>query len=487
MPLPKTLVSLFSFLLAVQVIAAGHDVSTSPATTPQLLPVLAANDRDFIAAWTEPAPPKNAVVAGRIDHNGLPMDNAGIAVSASSFVHPAIARGSSETLVVWNNSGIFAARITPSGALLDSTPIAIANTGYGAPVAVTWDGSRYFVIWTDDRQQLTGAFVSANGNVTTPKVFMTPVPSDYVFEPDVAWDGHEYIVTYATGFNTSLICSACRPFPDTVYVMGVSAAGAAIDAVPIRVAGKHLHAHVASSGAGILIALDGEHDVSTLQVAEDNGLLRLGEETPLFHWFGSVSSDVVWDGAAYTIAYRYFGRPDGPSWVGTQRIGDSGTWFEKRWVAAETVGAASFADWGGPSLAANLLGESAFVISEIAPGSSVPRARLYFGHETHLWHGLPEPPHDAVSHFNGHTATITWQSGGNPFGAGLAQGYLIEVSDDSGKTWTTAYVTMPDELSWTTQASVGEEFRISALTGGGTSFPGAATTIHSEPRRHAVR
>jgi hypothetical protein len=489
MSIPKTLVPLFSILFAVRLTAAGHDVSTSPATTPQLLPVLTANEREFIAAWVEPATFKNALLAGRIDHNSQPLDNAGIPVSDDTTGRPDVARGNSEALLAWSGTtGILAARITPAGVLLDPIPIAISKESHGAPVAVTWDGSRYFVIWTDDHQQLTGAFVAPDGSVTTPKIFLTPAAGDHIFEPDVAWDGGQYIVTYATGFDASTICSACTAFPDTVHVVGVSTAGVAITA-PIRIAGNHTHMHVASSGAGILLVLDMEHDVSTIQAADDNGVLRLGDETPLFHWFGPVLSNIVWDGSAYQIAYRFFSRTDGPSWVGTNRIGDSGTSFEKRWMNAQVV-RSTFYGWSAPSLATNILGESAFVISEFAPGSSVPRARFYFQHETRVWHGSPASPHDAVSTFNGQTATIEWQSGGDPsfgpFSAGPAQGYLIETSLDSGNTWTTAYATLPDELTWTTQASAGQQFRISAFSGGGISFPGAATTIHSEPRRRAV-
>jgi hypothetical protein len=222
-----------------------------------------------------------------------------------------------------------------------------------------------------------------------------------------------------------------------------------------------------------------------MQVQDVNGVLQFGDEVPLFHWFDRVSSDVAWDGAAYTIYYRYFGTPDGMSWIGSNRVGDSGTFFERRWVAAQSVGTANFINWWGPSVATNGLFETALVISEVVPGSTVPRARLYFGRETAAWHGLPGAPHDAVSHFSGGTASIEWQSG-TPVFLSPVGGYLIEVSTDSGTTWATAHVTTPDELRWTTVASVGQQFRISAIGGGGIS-DGTITTIHSEPRRHAER
>jgi hypothetical protein len=482
----KRFAPLLSLLLSIQVNAAGHDVSSAPPTTPQLLPVLAANDREFIASWIEQGAKTRAVLAGRIDHQGQPEDGAGIALGGNIGPHPAIVRGASETLVAWSNSdGIFAARITPSGVLLGTTPVDVATSAYSAPVAATWDGSRYFVIWSDNQQQLTGAFVSPDGSVTTATVFMKAAATDRVFEPDVAWDGHEFIVTYATGFDASQICSPCTAFPDTIHLMGVSPSGAAIDPVPIRIAGTHLRAHVASSSAGILIVLDAAHDISTIQVQDVNGVLQLGSEVPLFHWFDHVSSGLAWDGAAYTIYYRYFATPDGASWIGTHRITDSGMSLQRRWVAAQTVGNNNFTDWWGPSVATNNLFETALVISEVAPGSNIPRARLYFGRETTAWHGLPGAPHDAVSHWSGGTASIEWQSGA-PVDLSPVGGFLIEMSTDSGTTWTTAHVTTADEHSWTTAASAGQQFRISAIGGGGIS-DGTITTIHSEPRRHAER
>ncbi|MGH9418709.1 MAG: hypothetical protein ACRD3J_01950, partial [Thermoanaerobaculia bacterium] len=364
----KRLASLLSLFLAIQVNAAGHDVSNASPTTPQLLPVLAANDREFIASWIEQGTAQQAVVAGRIDHEGIPEDGAGITLSNNIGPHPAIARGSSETLMAWSNGeGIFAVRISPSGVLLGSTSI-VATFGFAAPVAATWDGSRYFVIWSDHQQQLTGAFVSPDGSVTTPKVFAMASATDRVFEPDVAWDGQEFVVTYTTGFDASIICSACTAFPDTVHVIGVSDSGTAIDTAPIPIAGTHEHAHVASSGAGILIALDAGGDVSTMQVQDLNGVLQFGDEVPLFHWFDHVSSDLACDGAAYTIYYRYFGTPDGMSWIGTHRVGDSGASFQRRWVAAQSVGSVNLPDWWGPSVATNVLFETALVVSEVAPG-----------------------------------------------------------------------------------------------------------------------
>jgi hypothetical protein len=479
--MPRILAPLLSLLLSFQLAAAGRDVSASPATTPQRLPVLAGNGGDFMAAWIEPSPGLSTAMAGRITHDGVPLDGAGITIGNDNGFPAKIARGSSEALVAWSNSdGIFAARLSPLGTLLDTTPIPITRNIFSGPVAVTWDGSRYFVIWAEKAQQIAGAFVSPDGSVTSPKIFLKPAADDHIFDVEVTWNGHEFIVVFTAGMEVGVLCSGCGPFPDNVRVMGVSSSGDAIDTVPIRIPGVHVRGHVASSGAGTLIALDGNYDVTAIQVRDNAGALILGDEVPLFHWFNPVSSDVVWDGAAYTIAWRYFSTPGGVSWIGTIRIGDSGTPFERRYVAAQAVENIDLTFWWGPSIAANFLGETDEVISEIVPPSNVPRARLYFGQETSAWSGLPAAPHDAVNYFSGNTAYLQWQSGGP------SSGFVIERSTDFGNTWHTDHVNTPDQLTYGTLASIGNQFRISAFGAGGISA-GTITSIASPPRRRAVR
>ncbi len=66
---------------------------------------------------------------------------------------PRIAFGGSEYLAVWNDhssglrSGVGAARVSPSGSVLDTPSLAFGRGGVAS--AVTYDGQRFVVVWTD--------------------------------------------------------------------------------------------------------------------------------------------------------------------------------------------------------------------------------------------------------------------------------------------------------------------------------------------------
>jgi hypothetical protein len=253
--------------------------------------------------------------------------------------------------------------------------------------------------------------------------------------------------------------------------MRVSADGDAIDSAPLTISGTHVRAHVASSGAESLIALDGYGQLSTITVHDESGL-TLDAETPLFRWFSSVSSAVSWDGATYTVGWRYAGANTGPSWLGAAHVTRSGSPLDYRFVA--TGGAV----WlGRPSIAVNEAGITAFASSEAAGPSSLARARLYLASELAPMPAPPPAPRNVVSYFGGHTARIDWQSE-------TSAGFVLEWSPDFGTTWYWYNVISGDARTISVGAHVGNLFRVRALGPGGMS-EGTMTSIGSPQRRHA--
>ncbi|HEV7425890.1 MAG TPA: hypothetical protein VGQ46_05945 [Thermoanaerobaculia bacterium] len=236
----------------------------------------------------------------------------------------AIAHNASETLIVWTAGGnVVAERLSPSGVALNT--ISVTSGDEFADAAVAGDGSRYFVVWSTGKQ-LLGSFIT-DGSPTPPRaLFSQPFsgpqgPEELTIAPDVAWDGQQFIVVF--GERPNLICGFLCPIPppDRFRVMRVSAAGDAIDTSPAVIAGSHLNAHVASSGAESLIALDSVGEVSTM-VAHTQSGLTLDAEIPLFHWFSDVSSGVAWDGSMYTVGWRYAGAD--ASWLGAAHVTRAG-------------------------------------------------------------------------------------------------------------------------------------------------------------------
>ncbi len=440
------------------------------AVTPvqQLSPALTSNGAGFTAAWLERSAGPHGVMAGRVDREGNPLDGTGMTIDEPSAASVNVARGVSETLVVWSNdAGIFAARMTPFGTRLDSQPVRISTTRAYALAAV-WNGSRYFIVWPETAQ-LVGAFVSPEGIATTPKVFLKLV-TNMVLTTAVAWDGRQFIVVF--GASPFQVCGDCVLAPEDTRVMRVSASGDAIDAAPVTIPGVHFDAQVASSGSGSLIALRGPTDLSTITVGEQNGVLRLGAEVPLFHWFYGPLARLTWDGITYVVGWQQNTSLSGPDWLATARVTGDGFAFDRRFVL---TGRGSWL-----SMAANDIGETALATEELAAPLFLSRARLYLTSEMSPTPDRPPAPRNAISYFGGNTARLEWQRGG------ASDGFVIEQSHDPGKSWSYVTTVPPDVLTFTTMASTGNLFRISALGPGGLS-DGAVMSVGSMPRRRAER
>jgi hypothetical protein len=348
-------------------------------------------------------------------------------------------------------------------------------------VAVAWDGSRYFVVWsTGDR--IVGAFVGSDGVVTPPKPLTNrTTPATIPAVPDVTWDGRQFIVVF--GDSPVVNCGPCMvPVPNHIRLLRVSSTGDAIDATPLQIPGEHIRAHIATSGADSLIALDDFNDVSTVVVHDEDGVLHLDPEVPLFHWpLSAVFSDVTWDGASYIVGWEYLDDTFDPrsGWLAAARVTRTGLPFGSLTTPVGSPESVSYTESWGPSIAANDAGEVALAISETLPQSYVPRARLYLMTELPPMPPPPLAPRNAASLFGGKTARIDWQGEDVP-------GYLLEWSFDFGKSWRNYTVLPGTARSVTVPASIGNLFRISAFGPGGVSAA-TITSIGSEPRRRAVR
>ncbi len=453
--------------------------TTPTAVTPvqQLLPAVTGNGSGFTAAWLEQSAGFRGIVAGRVSHDGEPLDGSGTTLGLLSFSSPVIAHSSSEALVVWDTiDSVVAARLSPSGNVLDVTPILISKQSPGS-LAVAWNGSRYFVVWTNGLQ-LFGAFVGPDGAVTSPKALSgNPIAPTILSAPDVAWDGRQFIVVFGE-VTYEVFCSACAPPPaDHVRIMRVSATGDAIDTVPVRVPGLHTSAHVASSGAESLIALDSGTDSSNVVVHGEDGALHLDPEVPLFHWFHNVASDVAWNGSAYVVGWQYTPSLSlsATGLLGAARVSRAGVPLDSYFTPA--AGPPDIITQSAvPSVAVNDAGDAAFVISEMAPPSYASRARLYLMSEMAPMPPAPPAPRNVMSVFGGGTTLIEWQSDAG------ADGFLIERSVDFGKTWFPVLVTGDVRSTITPYAAVGNQFRVSAFGPGGLSA-GTITSVGS-PQRH---
>lgn len=477
----RSLIPALIVLCPISIFAAGHDLSTT-TTASQSQPVVTGRGDGFTAVWLEQSAPR--IVGTRISQGGEPLDGLGIALAQKSTFSLAIAHSPSESLVAWSTNGsVYAVRLSPLGIPLDTAPLLLASQG-GAQVSVAWDGTHYFVVWSSF-YQLIGAFVGPDGSLTDSRpVLDRSSPNTTLTTPDLSWDGKQFILAFGEPFICSTLCPS---LPYQFSVVRVSETGKAIDSMPVRIPGRHLSAHVASSGSESLIALDAPEDSSTMIVHSDGGVLQLGPEVSLFHWFFGLSSDVTWDGTAYTVGWRYptalnGAGSNGAGWLAASRISRSGLPMGSYVTSVE--GTDNTAPPSGPSVAANEAGQVALVTSARS-SSPQAKARLYLLSELTPMPAAPPAPRNVVSYFGGvnplfhsSNALIEWQS------AGGADGFVIDRSLDGGMTWGHIDVVGPDVRAANEPASIGDLMRVIAFGAGGM-LEGTVTSIGSQQRRHA--
>ena len=150
---------------------------------------------------------------------------------------PAVAFGGTNYLVVWEDErvntdrDIFGARVSPTGEVLDPIGIPIyvyANLQTGVKVAA--GDQNYLVVWTDYRDasyDVYGARVDFSGNVLDPGGF--PISNTYNWEsyPDVAWDGTNFFVVWTDDRSVTTY--------DDIYGTRISPAGEVLDPDGIQI------------------------------------------------------------------------------------------------------------------------------------------------------------------------------------------------------------------------------------------------------------
>jgi len=471
----RSLLLILSTLFTASLLGAGHDLNPVSPSLYQYFPVVTGSGTGFIAAWSEFLSSTHTTVTSQaVSGNGLSFAGGGASSDAGPVFSMAMAKGRSDSLLVWaTDRAVIAKRLLPSGVPLNTTIVHTGSLYEFWTVAAAWNGSRYFVVWST-AYQFFGAFVEADGSSTTPRAFFNrSSAAEMTVVPEVSWDGRHFIVVYAERPNVPCGSLCPRLDPDRFRVMRVSPDGDAIDASPLVINGTHLRAHIASSGTESLIVLDGHGEISTIVVHDDGRGLTLDPEVPLAHWFSDTWSAVAWDGATYMAVWRYVTFDMGG--MGAARLTRSGVPFDQRFVSTGTV-----VDWEEPqpSIAVNDSGVTAFMITEgTSSYSHDDRARLYLASELTPMPATPPTPRNAVNSYAGGEARIDWQS--DPAG-----GFVIESRRGSGN-WTFVKVVAGDVRTATVDAFIGEQFRVRAFGAAGVS-EGAITTIGGTLRRRGA-
>ncbi|KPJ61434.1 MAG: hypothetical protein AMJ46_01740 [Latescibacteria bacterium DG_63] len=204
-----------SDIYAARVTACGAvldscSVAVSVATGYQVTPDAAFDGANYLIVWCDSRNGSQDIYAARVSSSGSVLDPAGIAVSAApSFqCEPAVAYDGRNYLVVWRDwrrgieSDIFGARVSPSGAVLDTSgiPLSTASNNQRHP-DVASDGSGFLVVWEDYRHGLCsdifGTRLSPSGVVLDPDGIGVSSGPGFQRDPALAFDGASHFVIWS--------------------------------------------------------------------------------------------------------------------------------------------------------------------------------------------------------------------------------------------------------------------------------------------------
>jgi hypothetical protein len=248
-------------------------IAVSPASDDQGSPALAFDGTSFLVAWADLRSGSPGIYGARVTPAGVVLDPAGIAISTAANYDgsPAVASDGANFLVVWQddrsggNSDIYGARVTSAGVVLDPQGIAVSTTasGQGSP-ALAFDGTSFLVAWSDSRSvspDIYGARVTPAAVVLDPTGIAVSGAADYQWFPAVVSDGANFLVVWQDSRNGD---------STDIYGARVTPAGVVLDATGFAIS------TAARSQCGPALAFDG---ANFLVVWQDS---RNGNSTDIY-------------------------------------------------------------------------------------------------------------------------------------------------------------------------------------------------------------
>jgi len=173
------------------------------------MPVVTANGANWLVAWHDWRSESNpGVYAARVTFSGQVLDSGGFAVGTADEGEgcATLASDGTDYLILWGRADesmldVRGARISTTGVLLDSFMVQPAVDSFGTPPSADFDGTNYGVVWVDSSWGSTwgicGARISPSGEV----IDVTPLASQ------LAWHTYYPMVSMAIGAGSQAFCA----------------------------------------------------------------------------------------------------------------------------------------------------------------------------------------------------------------------------------------------------------------------------------------
>lgn len=217
------------------VVRAASGIAISAGAADETTPSLASDGTGYFAVWADTRPGYNDVYGTRITASGTVVEATGVVVSNAMYdqLRPRVSSNGAGYLAVWDDfrDGIafrpFSARISSAGAVLDASGVTIPiGTSAATGLTVGSDGVGYLVAWTSGGASgvIRGLRFAGTGTVLDASALLLSPDANRQSLPAVAWNGTEYFVAWTD-----------RRAGVDVYGTRVSRAGTVLDPAGIAI------------------------------------------------------------------------------------------------------------------------------------------------------------------------------------------------------------------------------------------------------------
>ncbi len=302
--------------VSLQYVLPG-DLNPGVSAGAQQKPAIARGNAQYLVVWEDDRAslgqgvdspnnlnPNRDIYAARLDANGQRIDSVPIVVNQDAFdqLTPRVAFNGENYLVVWKSAhstglfvseGIYAARVSPSGVVLDDPPLVIEDSDDfdERDPCVASDGNNWLVIYDDfhggGSESLDGALVHAQGFVMQKSVLDAGAQFQNPVSPDVEFCVDRYLVVYEKGYQGSY----GRAYSPALTPLANEQTYSANFGKP----------EVAANGAGFFVSMAGGHgtpvDLSGAPLIP-GGASYLGSAGA---W--NPETDCAWDGANWSLGF----------------------------------------------------------------------------------------------------------------------------------------------------------------------------------------
>jgi hypothetical protein len=220
-------------------------------------PSVSFDGSNYFIVWSDSRSGSYGIYGARVSQSGVVLDPASIAISMRGG-NPEIAFDGLNYLVVWDDGDIYGARISQSGTIIDTAEIIISADALGERnPSVAFDGTNYFVIWgkymgnyPDLYMRVYGARVDTSGTVLDPSGILIGGGYGWFGDLSVAYGDTTYLVVYQDEYEQ---------FYYTVLGTRLNLNGEVLDSIPIMISWwtmgmEQLYPDVAFDGTNYLVA-----------------------------------------------------------------------------------------------------------------------------------------------------------------------------------------------------------------------------------------